>query len=121
VEPPAQPPPLHLPRDLFDGPLDDLEQDDDARRAVIGAYRRLLEGLTACGLAARAGETALEHLDRALTTLALEPGALVELTDLFDEARYSGHPITAAHQHRAVAAFRRAREGLLPHRLVTVP
>ena len=49
--------------------LEDLENDPDARRAVIRAYARMERALGSYGLARRPSETPLEYLARALTSL----------------------------------------------------
>ena len=110
-------------RSLFDASLDDLEAEPDPRRAISAAYGRLLDGLAGCGLARAPAETPAEHLARALGTLAVQPGALERLTDLFAEARFSDHALTAAHKTEAIAAFRAARDDLRPlqRELVVAP
>jgi uncharacterized protein DUF4129 len=102
-------------RSLFDASLDDLLAEPDPRRAIAMAYRRLLDGLAACGLARADAETPYEHLARALAELDVAPEPLARLTSLFSEARFSDHVLTSVHKDVAIEAFRAARDGLAPH------
>ena len=102
-------------RSLFDASLDDLLAEPDPRRAIAMAYRRLLDGLAACGLARTNAETPYEHLARSLAALDVAPEPLARLTSLFSEARFSDHVLTSVHKDLAIEAFRAARDGLAPH------
>jgi hypothetical protein len=99
----------------FDASLADLEGEPDPRRAIIAAYTGLLDGLAACGLGRRDAEAPEEHLHRALLALRVREGPMRVLVELFAEARFSEHELTARHKATAIDAFRAARDDLLPH------
>jgi Domain of unknown function (DUF4129) len=99
----------------FDASLADLEAEPDPRRAIIAAYARLLDGLAACGLGRRDAEAPAEHLRRALQALRVRDAPMHALVDLFAEARFSQHELTARHKAAAIDAFRAARDDLAPH------
>ena len=99
-------------RSVFDASLADLEGEPDPRRAIIAAYARLLDGLDQCGLGRRPAEAPVEHVHRALSALRVPEVPLHTLVDLYAEARFSEHPLTAAHKARAIDAFRAARDDL---------
>jgi hypothetical protein len=105
----------------FDASLGDLEAEPDPRRAIIAAYARLLDGLAACGLGRHAAEAPEEHLQRALVTLRVGAVPMRALVDLFAEARFSKHELTATHKAAAIDAFRAARDDLQPHLSPLVP
>ncbi|HEY1282584.1 MAG TPA: DUF4129 domain-containing protein [Acidimicrobiales bacterium] len=99
----------------FDASLADLEAEPDPRRAIIAAYARLLDGLAACGLGRREAEAPEEHLRRALLALRVRADPMQVLVDLFGEARFSEHVLTADDKAAAIDAFRAARNDLVPH------
>jgi hypothetical protein len=99
-------------RRALDLSLEDLEAEPDPRAAIIAAYARLLDGLAQCGLGREAGEAPVEHLERALRALAVRDAPMRALVDLFVEARFSEHVLTAAHKADAIVAFRAARDDL---------
>lgn len=92
--------------------IDAMLADPDPRTAVIGAYARLLEGLAACGLARYEHEAPMEHLRRVLSDLRVRPEPLRALTELFERARFSPHPLTDADRNVALAALRKAATDL---------
>jgi hypothetical protein len=98
----------------FDASLADLEAEPDPRRAIIAAYARLLDGLAALGLGRRPAEAPDEHLRRALGALQVGHAPMTALVDLFAEARFSEHTLTAEHKAAAIAAFGAARDELVP-------
>jgi hypothetical protein len=99
-------------RRALDLSLEDLEAEPDPRAAIIAAYARLLDGLEQCGLGREKGEAPVEHLERALRALAVREAPMRSLVDLFVEARFSEHVLTAAHKADAIGAFRAARDDL---------
>jgi hypothetical protein len=99
----------------FDASLADLEAEPDPRRAIIAAYARLLDGLAACGLGRRQAEAPEEHLRRALLALRVRAEPMRVLVELFGEARFSEHEVTAGDKAVAIDAFRSARDDLVPH------
>ncbi len=71
--------------------------------------------LQASGFGARWEETSAEHVHRVGPTLpGAAPPALDHLLALYHEAKFSVHPITAAHRRDAVAALTQLRATLAP-------
>ena len=92
--------------------LDELELDDDPRRAVIQAYVRMEAVLALHGHARRPHEAPLEYLARVLRELEVRPEAAHALTELFERARFSRHEIDAAMRAEAVASLAAVRDDL---------
>jgi hypothetical protein len=85
------------------------------RFAVQAVYLLLLRQAAGAGIVRQPSESAAEfsaRLERTLEARAEIDRALAGLTALFNEARYSAHPITAEHARQARAYLRRIREGL---------
>jgi hypothetical protein len=85
--------------------LRDARLEPDPRRAVIAAYATMEQLLAAQGLPRRAVEAPLEYLARLFAALDVSGEALRTLTDLFELARFSHHPISPAAKERAIAAL----------------
>jgi hypothetical protein len=86
--------------------IDAMLADPDPRAAIIGAYARLLEGLSACGAGRREHEAPFEHLHRVLAVLQVRSGPMRRLTGLFAAARFSTHPPTKTDREEALTALR---------------
>lgn len=97
---------------VLDETLDDLRAERDPRRAVIAAYARLERVLAAHGLARRPAETAEEYLQRILPALAVEPGSVRRLTDLFARAKFSPHMVDVGMKEEAIDALSTVRDEL---------
>lgn len=109
--------PSELPQELssaIDQSLSELAAGADPRQAVIAVYERMERVLAGAGLPAKAFETPLEYLERALTRLEASRGALVRLTDLFETARFSTHPVGSSMRAEAEAALGNLRTELAP-------
>lgn len=89
-----------------------IDRGEDPRVTVVRLYVRLLEAI-----APRVGDlsslTADEIRVRALAPLGIDPGASEVLTRLFEEARYSTHPVLPDDAGRFREAIRRAERDLL--------
>jgi hypothetical protein len=96
----------------FDESLDDLRSEPDARRAVIAAYARAESVLARHGLPRRPAETPLEYLGRVLSELRVRAAAVLELTELFERAKFSVHRIDSGMKDDAIAALVAVREDL---------
>nr|WP_244320400.1 MULTISPECIES: DUF4129 domain-containing protein [Streptomyces] len=84
-----------------------------ARAAVIACYASMEESLAASGVARRASDSPQDLLERAVAGGGLPArDAVVELTALFREARYSTHPMDDGHRDRAAAALAEIADGL---------
>jgi Domain of unknown function (DUF4129) len=107
--------------ELLDDTLEDLEREPDPRRAVIAAWARMERGLALVGLPRRPSEAPFEYAARVLET-ALAPAvpaagplraaSVHRLTDLFERAKFSHHPIGQADRDEAIAALRAVRREL---------
>lgn len=86
--------------------LDSLEQHPDHRRVVIRTYARMERALGRTGIAREPWETAQEYLRRAFTDLGAGAGAAGQLTDLFEQARFSNHRVDETMRARAAASLR---------------
>jgi Domain of unknown function (DUF4129) len=113
VAPTAATPPADLP-DQEDAALADALlagrsalAGDDARAAIIACYAAMENSLVEAGVAREVSDSPSDLLRRA--TRRDLPGAgardAATLTDLFREARYSTHPMTAQHLATARAAL----------------
>lgn len=77
-----------------------LHGDLDPRTGVLAAWAALEVHLAGHGLARRPSEAPREYIVRVLPTSARRD-ALVELTGLYEEARFSPHPIDEGARRRA--------------------
>ena len=97
---------------VLDDTLDDLRAEKDPRKAVIAAYARLERVLAAHGHARSPAEAPGEYLNRILPSLAVEPGSVQRLTDLFTRAKFSTHEVDAGMKEDAIDALSTARDEL---------
>jgi F0F1-type ATP synthase membrane subunit c/vacuolar-type H+-ATPase subunit K len=93
--------------------IDDLEAEPDARRAVIAAYARMEGVLGRHGLRRKPSETPVEYLRRVLLGLTSSRDAVVRLTALLEQAKFSSHAVDGGMKSEAIGALREIREGLL--------
>ena len=89
-----------------------LRNPTDSRSAVIAAYARMEEVLAQRDLGRRASEAPREYLARVLGEHGAPDRSLITLTTLFEEARFSLHPIPASAPHRALSALEETRAAL---------
>lgn len=99
--------------------LDGLDQDPDHRRVVIRTYARMERALARIGIRRQPWETSQEYLRRSLAALGGGAGAAGDLTDLFELARFSSHPVDAAMRARAADALRAIRDDVAAGRAST--
>jgi Domain of unknown function (DUF4129) len=92
--------------------IDDLESEPDARRAVIAAYARMEGVFGRHGLRRHVSETATEYLQRILLGLTTRVEAVGRLTGLFEQAKFSDHPIDGRMKQDAIDALRAIRDDL---------
>jgi flagellar basal body-associated protein FliL len=97
---------------VLDETLDDLRAESDPRRAVIAAYARLEHVLAAHGLPRREAETQEEYLPRFLRELDVSQRAAVQLTELFERAKFSQHTVDAGMKEEAIDALEELRREL---------
>ena len=98
----------------------ELSGRDDARAAILAAYAamtaRIESGLAAGGRSASPADTPTELLERAGAAGMVDGTAAGTLTALFREARFSRHPMGAAHRGDAERALATVRDQLAARR-----
>jgi Domain of unknown function (DUF4129) len=94
--------------------LADLESERDPRLAVERAYARMEESLGAIELSRAPDETPTEFTARVLRVLGASAAAASDLTDLFEIARFSDHPMDEDDRRRAIASVRRVDAEVAP-------
>jgi hypothetical protein len=99
-------------RRMLDAALEPLREPTDPRAAVIEAYVRMEQVLASRELGPRIPEAPREYLARVLCRQGMPERSLTSLTELFEEARFSSHPIPASASARARGELETARAGL---------
>jgi hypothetical protein len=89
-----------------DAAIGALESDRDPRRAVIAAYGAMQRTLGEHGLVSSPAEAPREYLSRVLLERGATEREATTLTGLFEEARYSTHPIPERVRGLALSALR---------------
>jgi hypothetical protein len=97
------------PRGAVDDALAALDAETDPRRAIIAAYVRMERALDVAGLGRREPEAPREYLARVAGALRGDARAARRLTALYEEARFSAHPLDEGMRAEAVAALRALR------------
>jgi Domain of unknown function (DUF4129) len=92
--------------------LEPLRDPTDPRSAVIAAYARMETVLGERELGRRTPEAPREYLARVLGQGGMPEHSLTTLTDLFEEARFSLHPIPESAPKRAFSELEQARAAL---------
>ncbi len=82
-----------------------LGSHDDPRAAVIAAYGAMRTSLADHGVPPRATEAPREYLERILRASNVSERDARTLTGLFEEARFSTHPISEPIRRRALSAL----------------
>jgi len=90
---------------VVDESLDDLRADPDARRAIIGCYRKFERVAASSRVERRPWWTPMEFMREALSSLLLPPPPLRTLTGLFELARFSDHALGPTERDRALEAL----------------
>ncbi len=96
-------------RRAVDAAVEPLRQPADPRAAVIEAYARMEQVLTERELGRRKPEAPREYLGRVLREQGMPERSLTTLTALFEEARFSLHPIPQSAPRRALSELENAR------------
>jgi len=81
---------------------------------VIAAYARMEGVLARRGHPRHPAETPFEYLSRILASLRVREGAVRELTDLCERAKFSTHEIDESMRERAISALVSVRDDLQP-------
>lgn len=104
--PSAAPPDARATRAGVDAAIGALDAEADPRRAVIAAYGAMQRTLGEHGVVRSSTEAPREYLQRVLTASRANDREVRTLTGLFEEARYSTHPIPERLREVALAALR---------------
>jgi Domain of unknown function (DUF4129) len=81
----------------------------DPRAAVLAAYARMEAALASVGLARRPSDAPREYLARLETGLGGGRAPAARLTELFERARFSPHPVGEESRAEAIGALERLR------------
>ena len=98
--------------EIVEESLDDLRADPDARRAIIGCYRKFEHVAADSRLARRPWWTPMEFMGEALRGLPAPPAAVRTLTGLFELARFSHHALGPRERDVAIEALLSIRTAL---------
>lgn len=90
--------------------IDELNAGDNPRHAIQRAYAAVESGFGSDEFARRPAETPLRYLDRIFGRHQDIRGALAELTELFQRARFSADPVDETMRSEAVDALSEIRE-----------
>jgi Domain of unknown function (DUF4129) len=99
-------------REAVDAALAPLGEPADPRAAVIEAYARMENVLAERELGRRTPEAPREYLRRVMREQGMPQESLATLTALFEEARFSRHPIPESAPRRAASELQTARVAL---------
>ena len=81
--------------------LDDLRREPDPRVAILRIYGNFERVLAGAALPRRPWQTPVEFMRSAMGRLPLPGAAVRRLTEIFQLARFSQHPVGAAERDRA--------------------
>jgi hypothetical protein len=96
----------------LDEAVKDLYGGQDPHSTIIRTYQRMCLLVQPGKLDEEPYLTPREFAELAVQKLGWERGPLVDLTGLFEEARYSDHVLGETEKSRAVALFERVNQGL---------
>jgi hypothetical protein len=97
---------------VIDDGLAALDQESDPRHAVILAYLAMERALAKLGYQRNAAEAPVEYMLRVLDHVPDCSDPVHDLTNLFEEAKYSRHDIGPADRESAVHALQSVRASL---------
>ena len=106
------PTPVEALSDVLAATLDDLRNEVDPCRAVIGAYARMERSLAAVGLPRGASEAPEEYVTRVLRDLPVSERGMARLTSLFAWARFSSHAVHPEMKDEAIGALEQVQKEL---------
>lgn len=92
--------------------LDDLRAEPDARLAILKIWRNFERVLAGAALPRRPSQTPVEFMRAVLGKMPVPSMAVRELTDLFERARFSQHPIGAEERDTAWRSLLEIRTAL---------
>ena len=82
------------------------------RNAIVACWCELEDEVAAAGLPRSDAETTAEYTERVLLTASVDAAAVIELAEIYREARFSMHHLDDGARERAVSALRRAHAAL---------
>ena len=113
AEPPGDDPAArHAAADAVQDAIEGLEVGGDVRSVILACFRRFCALLGARGITAQGALTPRELEGLAVERLHVSRVASETLTSLFEEARYSEHPLGEADRHRAIESLAGIRAAL---------
>jgi hypothetical protein len=89
--------------------LEALRREPDPRRAVIAAYAAMERALSGAGLGRHRSEAPMEYVRRVLTEQTRAPDEVRTVTDLFQVAKFSQHPVDEGMRTGAIDALEHIR------------
>lgn len=92
--------------------IKDLESGEDLRAAVLRCYKTMVLLFESRGMRQEPHQTAREWEAEALGGMGVSPDSIEDLTSLFEEARYSTHPIGVPQRDRALSSLASIRTEL---------
>jgi len=102
----------HAAADAVQDAIEELEVGGDVRSVILACFRRFCALLGARGITAQDALTPRELELLAVERLHVSREASETLTSLFEEARYSEHPLGEADRHRAIESLAGIRVAL---------
>ena len=112
-EPPGDDPMArHAAADAVQDAIEELEVGGDVRSVILACFHRFCALLGARGITAQGALTPRELEGLAVERLRVSRDASETLTSLFEEARYSEHPLGEAHRQRAIESLAGIRVAL---------
>lgn len=94
--------------------IDEIRAEADVRRAIVRAYAGMERTLERSGCARAESEAPLEYVAHLLLELDVRPAPVQALTDLFERAKFSAHPLGEDAKRAAIAALEDVRAELTP-------
>jgi hypothetical protein len=88
------------------------EDEPDPRRAIVAAYLAMTQAAARCGARREPNETASEYLQRLLGIAGAPARPALQLTGMFERARYSTEPIGEDARSVAISSLRAIRAGI---------
>lgn len=92
-------------QEAVDVSLEALRNEPDPRRAVIAAYAAMEQSLAKAGFGRAPHEAPLEYVRRVLDVSAVADDQLRMITQLFQHARFSDHPVPESMRTQAIDAL----------------
>jgi hypothetical protein len=98
--------------DVIDQAVSSLYGGEDPRSTIIRTYQRMCMLVQTGKIEEEPYLTPKEFAERAVRELGWNKAPMEELTSIFEEARYSDHPMGEPEVARAIASFERLRKDL---------